>query len=254
MTKEVPNLARFVGMMLISLASIASISCGNRTSYDLSQQAGGNATMLQGQTQCSKSNCPKLELFLDVAVPAPGSYSAVSQSINVPAGSTTQIRFLARMTDKTITRQAALLPKISVPWLTGSSMEAGSFTLQAAPPAGAIGKIEFQVRDMTYCQATSQTPKDCNKTTVTSDSDKTFNFTITTTGMMGQANGAFVLPSVARCAKPPSDMEQTVGTLQQAASIGASLLSGNFLPVITNIAGGLAAGAQADRQGARQGC
>ena len=195
-----------------------------------------------------------MELFVDVAIPAPGSYSANTKMILVPGGATTQIRFSTRLADASITRQAALLLKQAAPWLTGASMEAGSITVSATPQAGTTGTIEIQVRDMTYCQITSQNPTDCTKTNVPNDSDKLFSFTVSTNSGMGQPNGTYVLPSQVNCVRTPTDMEQSVGTLQQAFTIGSALLKGNFIPIITNLGSGFISGAQADRQGARQGC
>jgi hypothetical protein len=251
-----PALGRSLGVALGLALGFAPLmlSCGRKASFDLSQGPSSGANLRQGQTQCTKTSCPKMELFVDVAVPAQGSYSASTKMIQVPGGASTQIRFSTRLADASITRQAALLLKRADPWLTGSGLEAGAITVSAVPQVGATGTIEFQVRDMTYCMATSQNPSDCNKTNVPNDSDKIFSFTVLANSGMGQPNGTYVLPSQLNCVRPPSDMEQSVGTLQQAFTIGSALLKGNFIPIITNLGDGFISGAQADRQGARQGC
>lgn len=195
-----------------------------------------------------------MDLLVDVAVPQQGSYSEGTKTIQVPGGASTQIRFSVRLGDPGITRQAALLLKQASPWVTGVSMEAGSIIVAAAPQSGGYGTIEIQARDISYCMTTSTTPADCTKANVPNDSDKLFSFTVTANSGLGQPNGTFVLPSQINCVKPPSDIEQTVGTLQQAFTIGSALLKGSFIPVITNLGSGFISGAQADRQGARQGC
>ncbi len=250
------SIARPLGFAIglsIGFSSLLA-SCGRKASFDLNQTPTGGATLRQGQTQCNQTSCPKMELFVDVAVPAQGSYSASSRMIQIPGGASTQIRFSARLGDPTITRQAALLLKQAAPWLTGASMEAGSITVLAAPQTGANGTIEIQVRDMTYCMATSRNQSNCSNTNVPNDSDKIFSFNVSANSGLGQPNGTYVLPSQLNCVRPPSDMEQTVGTLQQAFTIGSALVKGNFIPIITNLGSGFISGAQADRQGARQGC
>jgi hypothetical protein len=251
-----PAIGRPLGLALgLALGfSPLMLSCGRRASFDLSQAPSSGADLRQGQTECTKTSCPKMELFVDVGVPAQGSYSASTKMIQVPGGSSTQIRFSTRLADASITRQAALLLKRADPWLTVSSLEAGAITVSAAPRIGATGTIEIQVRDITYCQTTSQNPSDCNKTNVPNDSDKIFSFTVSGNSGLGQPNGTYVLPSQLNCVRPPSDMEQSVGTLQQAFTIGSALMKGNFIPIITNLGSGFISGAQADRQGARQGC
>jgi len=236
--------------------SIAASACGRRPSnYGLTDAASSSAVLKQGQTLCSKSSCPRLDLSLDVEVANQSGYIPGSTIIQVPAGSSTQMRFTARTTGKSITRKAAILLKDAAPFIQQGPVSAGSITVAAAPQAGASGTIEIQVRDLTYCEATAKNPQDCVKASVANDADKFYKYTVTAAPPQGQGGqGAFVLPSQARCVQPPSDLEQTVGTLQQAIGIGTSLLRGNFIPVITNIAGGLTRGAEADRQGTRQGC
>lgn len=234
---------------------LATTACGRRpSSYDLSESASSGAALRLGQTLCSKANCPKMELSLDVEVPREASHVPGSTSIQVPAGSTTQMRFTARLSDRTITRQAAIQVKQASPFIQPVNMNAGSITLAAATQQGSNGTVEFLLRDLSYCKAKSANPANCEKPSIPDASDTLITFTVSTSGVTGQPSGSFVLPSQTRCVQPPSDLEQTVGTLQQAISIGSSLLRGNFIPVITNIAGGLSSGARADEQGIRQGC
>ncbi len=239
----------------VTALSVLGSSCGRRPSnYGLTDAASSSAVIRKGQTLCSKTSCPRLDLSLDVEVANGSGYIPGSTIIQVPAGSSTQMRFTARTTDKSITRKAAILLKDAAPFIQQGPMSAGSIILAAAPQAGATGTIEFQIRDLTYCEATARNPQDCVKASFANDADKFFKYTITAAPPQGQGQGAFVLPSESRCVQPPSDLEQTVGALQQGISIGTSLLKGNFIPVITNIAGGLSKGAEADRQGTRQGC
>jgi hypothetical protein len=249
----VPAAPSFV--LLLFAVAISLVGCGRRASnYGLTDAASSNAVLKQGQTLCGKGSCPRLDITLNVEVASPFANVPGSTVIQVPAGKQTQMRFSTRLSEPTVTRQAAMLVKQVPPFVQPGTMSPGSITMVAAPEMGSSGTIEFRVRDLTYCEVTSQNKADCKNASVPNDSDKTITYTITGVAAQGQAGGAFVLPSESRCVKPPSELEQTVGGLQQAISIGSALLKGNFIPVITNIAGGLSAGAQADRQGARQGC
>ena len=236
------------------LFSLTATACGRRHAFDLSGPGAAGAALRQGQIQCAKSNCPKMELLMDVTVAGQGQYSAANKSILLPGNASTQIRFSAKLADSSVTRHAALLIKESAPWLTTAAVELGSLTLAANPPAGANAQVKFQVRDITYCKANSKAPDDCAKSTATSDSDKFFVFTIATGTGLGQGNGSYVLPSQSRCVTPPSGMEQSVGSLQGLFTIGAAVLTGNFLPIITNIGGSLISGGQNNGQPNPQGC
>jgi hypothetical protein len=74
----------------------------------------------------------------------------------------------------------------------------------------------------------------------------TLNIVSTGTGSTRQ-NSANNLPPDRRCVQVPPDTQQTAGTLGTIVGIGSALITGNFMPIITNIAGG-------NNQNPRQGC
>lgn len=239
------------------LAAAVITACGKRAPLQVADPAS-ISTIKKGKTNCSRTSCDKLKLDLQVAVPPPGLYAAGSRTITIPAESSTEIRFSAKVAVEGVTRQAALLVKENpaVPaWLTKEGVSAGSITLKAAPPAGSQGgMIAFQIRDITYCSATSATPENCRSPSIAVDSDETITFTISVAPPGMQSNGVYVLPSETLCVKPPSQMEQTVSTLQQGVSVVSSVLSGNFIPVITNMTSNVISSQTATPSNKREGC
>lgn len=242
------------GPLITTALLFSSLGCGKRAPYEIVDPASISG-IKKGTTNCSKSACEKLQLDLNVTVPPPGIHNGGSRLITIPAESSTEIRFAAKVDAKNVTRHAAILVKSAPDWMKQDSVSAGSVTLKATPPAGATsGSITFQIRDVTYCSATSPTPEECRSPSLTVDSDVSITFQIAIAPPGMTSNGVYVLPSENLCVKPPSQMEQTVSGLQQGVSTVSSLLSGNFVSVITNITSSMATSQQANQAGKREGC
>lgn len=235
---HLPVLALFV-----ALAS----GCGRGPSYNL-DEAGtsmeSNAALSSGVSLCDQSKCPKMDLVLDVQVPSPGAYDPSTNKLILPAGAQSQIRLQAVVTDRSVMRAAALLFKNQVSWLTGAPGKEGVINVTAAPPANANANLQIQMRDMSYCKVKARKASDCNDPSIPNEADKYVSLTIIASG---SAQGTYSLPADQRCANVPQDTRQNLGGLDSIFQIGSALITGNFLPVITNVAGGLLQGNNSSR-------
>jgi hypothetical protein len=177
-----------------------------------------------------------MELALDVQVPPPGTFDPATNKLTLPSGAQSQIRLQAVFTDSGVMRAAALLFKNQVPWLTGAPGKEGIINVTASPPANASANLQIQMRDMSYCKANSRKASECGDPSIPNDGDKSLTLTIAT---VGSAQGSFALPPDQRCVNVPADTKQDFGGLQSIFQVGSALMTGNFFPVITNVAGGL---------------